>query len=831
VNGACPPAGELERLLANELSKEEEAALDNHVARCELCQRRLDELTRFAPKIDIIIRSIPFDARVAGAIPLDVRSAASENGNANGARGHGGVLARLANSSRPALRLVGQNGSEAQTPSASALRRLGNSSAIAASGRFLVREYWIWPLIVAALLGGAGWWVSRSVESALRQQRITELNMVLDADLAALRGWMNNQRAIAQLIADDARLVTIVQELLAVADGTPAAHSRLVQSPAQAEIRPRLARPMENLGFTGFHLISPSGIALALDGDAPVGRPLEGPAREFFAKVYHGQPAVSKPFLSALPVADRHGEMRAERPCMYAAAPIHDEKGRPIAVLGLRIRPEEQFTRILQVARSGSSGETYAFDREGLLLTQSRFDDGLKQVGLLVDRPRSTSILTVALRDPGVNMMAGKRPTTRREDQQFTRMARAALQGQDGFDVDGYRDYRGVPVVGAWKWLEEHDFGVATEVDVAEAFALASILRDTFALLMGLLVATSIGILLAMLHIARQQRKLRAVTSAVQQLGQYTLVESLGTGGMGTVYKARHALLRRPTAVKLLNPEKISDAAIARFEREVQLTSGLTHPHTVGIYDYGRTPEGVFYYAMEYLEGVNLDELVMRYGPLPDERVVYILSQICGSLAEAHAAGLIHRDVKPANVFLTLRGGEHDFVKVLDFGLAKVANDHDAKITSLNTMTGTPLYVAPETITHPERVDARTDVYAIGAVGYFLITGTPVFSASAVDQICLMHLGATPEPPSVRADRPVIPELEALLLRCLAKSQSDRPKDAADLLRQLEKCPVPCRWTSTDAARWWLDKSGGDSAAVRETVVRETAVRELSAAQ
>ena len=177
---------------------------------------------------------------------------------------------------------------------------------------------------------------------------------------------------------------------------------------------------------------------------------------------------------------------------------------------------------------------------------------------------------------------------------------------------------------------------------------------------------------------------------------------------MGTVYKARHALLRRPTAVKLLNPEMISDTAIARFEREVQLTSGLTHPNTVAIYDYGRTASGVFYYAMEYLEGINLDELVKRFGPLPEARAVYVLRQVCASLAEAHAAGLVHRDIKPANIILTFRGGLHDFVKVLDFGLAKLAGDlREPALTSANVVAGTPHYVAPEAVTRPDQIDAR----------------------------------------------------------------------------------------------------------------------------
>jgi serine/threonine protein kinase len=233
----------------------------------------------------------------------------------------------------------------------------------------------------------------------------------------------------------------------------------------------------------------------------------------------------------------------------------------------------------------------------------------------------------------------------------------------------------------------------------------------------------------------------------------------------------------------------------------------LTHANTVAIYDYGRTPEGVVYYAMEYLEGVNLDEFVRRYGPLPQERAVYVLQQVCASLAEAHAEGLVHRDVKPANIFLTFRGGQYDYVKVLDFGLAKSVGDvGNSNLTATNTIAGTPHYLAPEAITQSNPIDARADVYAIGAVGYFLLTGSPIFEASSALEICRMHVREMPQPPSARGGITVSPDLEALLLICLAKRPADRPNHAAELLHRLQTCEFPDRWTPADAARWWEDQ-------------------------
>ena len=489
---------------------------------------------------------------------------------------------------------------------------------------------------------------------------------------------------------------------------------------------------------------------------------------------------------------------------MYTVAVVRDENNNPLASLGLRIRPESKFTDILQVVRFGNSGETYAFDQNGLMLSQSRFDDELKQVGLLTDQPTSHSILTLELRDPQVNMVAGERPLLRRADQPLTQLAASAIERKSGHDANGYRDYRGVPSVGAWRWLDKYDMGVGTEMDVAEAFRPAYMLRRAFRVLMSLLALSAIGIYLAMLFIDQQQKVLQRATLAAKQLGQYTLEKKLGAGGMGTVYMARHAMLRRPTAVKLLNLDKMSPKAATRFEREVQLTSTLTHPNTVAIFDYGRTPEGIFYYAMEYLDGMNLEDLVQRFGPVNEARSVYILKQICGSLSEAHAQSLVHRDIKPANIFLTCRGGLYDFVKVLDFGLVKELDDENgANLTNPNAMTGTPLYMPPEAVIQTQKIDARADIYAIGAVGYFLLTGTSVFPLGPVMEVCMKHVSQTPESLSSRLGKPISPDLESLILRCLSKPRDSRPADAQALLRELEACQISGTWMSTDAHEWW----------------------------
>lgn len=297
--------------------------------------------------------------------------------------------------------------------------------------------------------------------------------------------------------------------------------------------------------------------------------------------------------------------------------------------------------------------------------------------------------------------------------------------------------------------------------------------------------------------IADQEREL--AEERRKQLGQYTLQSKLGQGGMGVVYLAKHALLRRPTAVKLLSTADASEKDLARFEREVQLTSELSHPNIVAIYDYGRSPAGEFYYAMEYLPGVDLESLVAGWGPMPPSRAVPILEAVCEALEEAHQRGLVHRDVKPGNILLSRIGTRVDVVKVLDFGLVKEVAA-PSELTADDQISGTPAYLAPEALTAPEEVGAASDLYAVGAVGFFLLTGEPVFTGRTLTEVFAHHIHTAPRPPSAATDREIPKALDDVILRCLAKSPSARPPSAGavrDALRAIGLEPWP------DAADWW----------------------------
>jgi eukaryotic-like serine/threonine-protein kinase len=296
---------------------------------------------------------------------------------------------------------------------------------------------------------------------------------------------------------------------------------------------------------------------------------------------------------------------------------------------------------------------------------------------------------------------------------------------------------------------------------------------------------------------------LRAEVREARRFGQYVLERKIGEGAMGVVYRATHAMLRRPAAIKLLLKDRASELDLARFEREVQLTSHLVHPNTISIFDYGRTAEGVFYYVMEYLDGIDLQRLVDQYGPVEPARAIHILGQISGALAEAHALGLIHRDIKPANIVLTERPDEPDVVKVVDFGLVKKFGGSLAESMATDAIIGTPLYMAPEAISRPDTVDGRSDLYAVGAVAYFLLTGQHVFQAASVLEVCSKHMLEAPVPPSQRLGKALPADLEAIVLGCLAKDRDARPASAAILRTSLLACADPGLYDLTAARAWW----------------------------
>jgi tRNA A-37 threonylcarbamoyl transferase component Bud32 len=600
------------------------------------------------------------------------------------------------------------------------------------------------------------------------------------------------------LYAADIRIQGVILELVELAKASNVTVRSLADSATARAMGTYLRPLLETRHYIDYLVLSPEKTILAARNPGLVMRPVS-PGYDFFLRrALSGRSAISRPFQDDLIFAQD-----VPRPIMFVAAPIVTSEGRVAAVLLLRMRPEDEFSRIFAVARMGEIGESYAFDRRGFVLTESRQDAELKKLGLIANTPDATSILNLRLTDPGVDLEHEAWQTRSAGERPLTRMAAEATKGWDGVDVQGYRDYLGRRVVGAWGWVPEYGMGVATEVAADEAFQTLYVLRRAFVLLFLLLMLSGVAIFAFTLLIERMQTSMRKSALAARQLGPYVLMQEIGRGANGMVYRARHSLLRRPVAIKLLSPEMTNEHAVARFEHEVQMTSQLTHPNTVAIYDYGRTPEGLFYYAMEYLSGIDLDQLVRRYGPQPEGRVIHVLRQVCGSLAEAHQVGLVHRDIKPANIVLTRRGGVYDMVKVLDFGLVRTVQVGSAEQPALNAVVGTPHFMSPEAITNPANVDSRTDLYSLGAVGYWLLTGRTLFDSDEVDELLKQHVKVVPANASERLGSTLSPDLERVIMRCVAKVPERRYSNAASLEQDLAECMSASTWTAQDAEKWW----------------------------
>jgi serine/threonine-protein kinase len=356
----------------------------------------------------------------------------------------------------------------------------------------------------------------------------------------------------------------------------------------------------------------------------------------------------------------------------------------------------------------------------------------------------------------------------------------------------------------------------ATPVVLTAIWALMGWLGNAdvaaFSLWLGAWVAAGAGIAIYGSH---RIEVLRREAVRARQLGPYELKERLGAGGMGEVYLAEHVLLKQPCAVKLIRPQRAGDPeTLRRFEREVQATARLKHWNTVQIYDYGRARDGTFYYAMEYLPGLSLEELVSRYGPLPPARAIHFLRQVCAALHEAHGIGLIHRDIKPGNIIACERGGVHDVAKLLDFGLVRTVGteSQDERLTQEGAVAGTPLYMSPEQAGGQEDLDPRSDIYSLGAVAYYLLTGQPPFQRAKAVQTILAHINdQVRRLTELRSQIPA--DLEAVVLRCLEKDPRRRYPDAQSLEKALADCQTDDPWNEESAAVWWRSHAGSNGGA------------------
>jgi serine/threonine-protein kinase len=659
-------------------------------------------------------------------------------------------------------------------------------------------------VLLGALLIGLGVWAYSGVRSSLGEARGVSLEALLGTVVKGLDVWIGEHMTEASRVASDADVVARAARLVAERRDPAEAIGRCTEEAEQ--LSARVLSSLATNDVVAFRIVDRSGLVLSSKDPLRCGQRLRAPPfRQRLDLALDGVPQFVRPHPETeLSVRGAGG---AARPVAWFIVPIRTGKGAAVAALAMGVETDRELDTIFSMARPGTTAEAYAIGADGLMLTSSRFSEELIAAGALPASNVGAGAFQVQVRDPGGDIAHGHVPELEPAARPLTRAAALAIAARGkptqserrGIVAEPYRDYRGLQVIGAWRWLSAYDIGVIAEISADEAFAPLRYLSTSFSVIGGITALSLVAAFMSAFLLSRLSRQF----GRVQRLGAYTLERKISEGGMATIHLARHALLKRPTAIKILKKHVATDEFIHRFEREVQLASQLLHPNTVEIYDFGRTAEGQPYYVMEFLDGVTLAELVQFSGRVPPGRTIHILRQVAAALREAHMQGMIHRDVKPENVMLCRRG-EDDVVKLLDFGLVKNLERADTRdITKQLKIIGTPRYMAPERLLNPSDVDASSDIYALGAVGYFLLTGKPLFEGD--DSLAISNQVLHAPAPRVSASVEVPEGLDALIAACLEKDRARRPRSAQAVVEGLDRLASRLAWTQGDAAAWWND--------------------------
>ncbi len=672
-------------------------------------------------------------------------------------------------------------------------------------------------LLITAAVAFIGVAVDLQARRQLTEVTGARLTEVHNANVAALAAWLRDQQAMMRDWAAMPSVRAPILELIEHARGRDVAGAEIFDHPANTELSAALAPLLARPGILGVNAMSREGLMISRGpGDSGIegARRMSAQGGRYVASVFLGDVIATPPFTSpglistpnatpapAVPStagnADREPPpTRAASARLVVAAPIRGDDGTVVAALGARIASVTPMTQALQTARLAESGHTYAFNEDGLIVTEVGDLAELTALGLIPSVEGVNAAFNLEVRDPGGDLAAGFPPPS--TERPLTHMAVQATTGGSGIDLDGYRDFTGRYVVGTSTWLPEFHLGVATEMPYGQAYGALRTIRLGFGVMVALLLGVSAYGVLSTVSVRDLSR--RAVDK--RRLGRYRLQEPIGEGGMSRVYRATHSMLRRPVAIKVLKPGMDGDDAMARFEREVHVVAGLNHPNIIQVFDYGRTDTGSLFYVMEYVPGITLSELVHVNGPQRPPRAIAILQQVAGSLREAHAAGIVHRDVKPANVMICERTDGADTVKVLDFGLARgVAST--AQITRENLLGGTPAYIAPERIRTPDAVDVRSDIYSFGAMAFHLLSGREVVEGDTPEEVLLQSLnrGEVDVAGSLPDGTPA--ELTRLIAQCLLRDIAARPQSMDEIIAFLDGLAAAYPWRGDDARAWW----------------------------
>ena len=610
-------------------------------------------------------------------------------------------------------------------------------------------------ILVALVAAGAAVWAFINVQTAVREARRAYLGGLLATQAELVQFWISARKEDARQWAEDAELRRLAYKLIV--------HSRNKSETRRlhGELLKRLAPALEERNLALANIVAPDGILLASLVPEYIGRQLAPAFRVRLERVFRGEQVFIEPVFEAERLHGP-GVANPDTAIAWATAPIRDEAGRVIAVLCLGRYAAKGFARRLEVTRPGATGEAYAFDGAGRMVSNSRFEDQLRARGMLAADQSSLGRVMLQQPEAAPGIRSGvSKPT---ELVTHALQASAASAGEKkGIILTPYRNYLGDPVIGAWQWLDEHNLGLAVEIGEAEAYRPITILNTH---LVVMLLTLAVAVFLGPTLPGILWRRVVPVKSG-QTVEAYRLERKIGEGGMAEVFLGTHERLGRPAAVKVLK-SGLREEMQLRFEREARLLASLRHPDIAAVFEIGNVEDGRPYYAMEYFDGEPLDQIVARDGPLAEDAACEVLIRLCGILQYACDRGVVHRDVKPENLLLSLDAQGAPALKLIDFGLAKALDpaEHD-QLTLEVSLLGTLGYLAPERIRDPADVDIRGEVYAVGALGYFLLTGEEWLPSLE---------SATPEEaPLIGTRRPLAtPGLEAVIAKALRHRKSAR---------------------------------------------------------
>ncbi len=502
----------------------------------------------------------------------------------------------------------------------------------------------------------------------------------------------------------------------------------------------------------------------------------------------------------------------------FFLSPVFDDDGELLGVLYNNYKANEEFSKILSRVHFGKEGETYAFDSYGRMLSSGRFVDQIREIPFFGLSSDDETIYNVILKDPGGDLTSGYEPDLNPAQLPFVEPLKelSGIRGAKKNATDSiiyslsnksYRSYLGKNVISRWMWWEKYKFGIITEVSTKEALGPLKYFDYAFLVFFLIFLVLSYYVYDSSLKIFRFGRKI----AAFKKLGQYHLLEKIGEGGFGEVYRAEHELLKTPVAIKLLKKQFNGTDILTRFEKEVTATASLVNPNTIKVFDFGTSDEGQFYYVMEYLKGIPLDKLVLMEKSIEVPRGIHILLNICYSLQEAHSKGLLHRDIKPGNIMVCNMGGAYDVVKVLDFGLVKRVDATRTEQTQMNRIGGTPMFMAPERLRDPFNADQRVDIYSLGALGIYMFSGKYILELVSQKMLTGEQTLQGEFKSQIIDDKDIPDSLRQVLLDCLNFVPDKRPENIDVVIDLLEALSTQYPWTRKDAENWWLqyDVYGG----------------------